>query len=171
MSRANLPLPDPYAFTSVHYHIGLALWHIQAFEEVLCYFITLILKLPPSRGEQETKEVLEKLQSRTLGQLITELRKKNSTNSVSAFEKRMDHFLNERNWLVHKSWSQHHGDVFNVDRLPPLLVRLEALTQEAEELRQYFGQLTTTWTIQDGHTREEIDKKTMEILKQRGIVD
>ena len=166
----NMPLPNPQAFQDIHFGVGLALWHIQAFENTLSYFIAIILKMPPSRAEEEAIRILEKLQSLTLGGLITELRKANSSKSVSEFERRMNLFLDERNWLVHRSWLQHHGDVYHVERVPALMQRLEALAKEASELQRYFGQLTTTWTVQDGHAAEEIDRKTLEVLKQRGII-
>jgi hypothetical protein len=57
----------------------MALWHSQELESMLAQFITLILKLPPSRAEAETLEILQKMQHKTLGSLMIEMKKANST--------------------------------------------------------------------------------------------
>lgn len=163
---------DPAHFVELHKLIGLALWHGQAFEDTLARFITLILKLPPSKAEAEVLEVLEKLQSKTLGSLITELKRANSTNSVAEFEQRVNGFLQERNWLVHASWREHHMDLFSPERLPALFSRLDAMAREALALQRYFGELTNAWTRQQPEYSEgKFDEEFKKILRQRGVIE
>jgi hypothetical protein len=160
------------AFVELHKRVGMALWQSQAFEDTLCRFIVLILKLPASRAEAEVLEILEKMQGKTLGALIAELRKGNSTNSVSEFERRINAFLHERNWLVHASWREHHTDLFNPERLPPLLARLEAIAEDATSLQRYFCNLTTAWVVhQPGITIEKIEGATQQFFKDCGLLD
>jgi hypothetical protein len=159
------------AFVELHSRIGIALWQSQAFEDALVRFIVLILKLPPSRAEAEVLEILEKMQGKTLGALIAELRRGNSTNSVSKFERRVNAFLRERNWLVQTSWREHHTDLFNPERLPPLFARLDAIANDASALQRYFCDLITAWTLhQPGVTIEMIEGATQQTLKDRGVV-
>ena len=158
-------------FEELHKLIGMALWHSQAFEDTLCRFIALILKLPPSRAETEMMEVLESLETKTLGALIAELRKANSSNSVSEFEQRMNRYLTDRNWLVHKSWREHHTDLFNPSALPALFSRLRSIAEESRLLQRYFVELTTAWTLQQpGITMELIRQAQKEQLRQRGVI-
>jgi hypothetical protein len=124
---------NPEDLAEVHCRIGHALWQIQGCEDVLVYFIGTVLKMPPSRARHEAMAVVDQLRTCTLGGLIAELRKAKSTGSVSEFESRVNHFLNERNWLVHHSWRENHADLFNPERIPRLFKRLEALSQEASD--------------------------------------
>jgi hypothetical protein len=163
LMQLNLPL-----FQDVAARIGLALWHSQAFEDTLCHFVALTLKLPASRAEAEVREVMEKTQAKTLGSLIAELRKANTTNSVSAFERRITHYLNERNWLVHSSWRQHHRDLFNSERVQPLVHRLDAIADEALALQKLFGQLVYKWTLAQGVDPGLVEAETWRIMMQGG---
>lgn len=163
-------IPDPEAFIQVHYRIGLALWRIQAFEDVLAFYIAIILKMPPSRAEGAARRVLENLQKMTLGSLLAELRKGNSTNYVTTFETRLKSFLDERNWLVHHSWREHHGDLFAPLRLPPLLARLSNIEREASYLLKFFSELATRWTLTQGISQEQLHNATLDELNKRGVI-
>jgi hypothetical protein len=162
---------NPQHFDQLHRLIGLALWHTEAFEDCLARFIALILKMPASRVEAEAMAVLEALESRTIGQLIVELRKANSTNSVTEFERRINHFLAERNWLVHQSWRQHHTDLYQPQKLPPLFARLTNIADEATVLQRHFADLSRTWTLQQGHTEAEMKAETKKVLRARGVIE
>jgi hypothetical protein len=170
VSEQDLMQIDPQTYIAVHTQIGVALWHSQVFEDALCYYITLVLKMPPSRAEAEAREVLEKLQSKTLGALIAELRKAKPSIMVSEFEQRLEQFLKERNWLVHDSWRQHHGDLFDSSRVGPILARLDAMANEALALQLIFQQIGREWTLQQGVTPETLERHTRRILTERGAL-
>jgi hypothetical protein len=163
-------LPDPDAFVEVHMRLGIALWHCQLFEYALAHFVTLIIKLPPSRAEAEVRETLEKMQSRTLGSLISELRKANSTNSVSSFEQDVNRFLEDRNWLVHSSWQQHKGDLFEPKRVLPLLRRLDEIAERALALQTHFGALVSQWVRDQGVDPATVDAEQRRILAEWGVM-
>ena len=63
LSEHDLKHLDPQAFLHVHAQIGMAVWQSQALEDTLCHFIVLILKLPPSKADEEVRAVLEKTHS------------------------------------------------------------------------------------------------------------
>jgi hypothetical protein len=161
---------NPEDLAEVHCRIGHALWQIQGCEDVLVYFIGTVLKMPPSRARHEAMAVVDQLRTCTLGGLIAELRKAKSTGSVSEFESRVNHFLNERNWLVHHSWRENHADLFNPERIPRLFKRLEALSQEASDMRHYFCRITTAWTQEQGVSEKRIENEMARTLIERGIV-
>jgi hypothetical protein len=159
-------------FVELHKKIGLALWAEQSFEFVLCHFIALALKLPPSRAEAEMLEVLEKLQKQTLGALMKELSKANSSSSITEFDKRMEAYLEDRNWLVHRSWREHHTDLFTPEKLAPLFARLETISRESESLRNYFANLVQRWTLnQEGVTEDRLNADALRRLKRDGVVE
>src|SRR5438093_4229853 len=87
------------AFASVH--LGGAVWSIQVFENTLAKFITLAFKLDPAMAQAEAVAILDKMTGKTLGGIITELKKCGSVNS--AFEARLEKFREDRNWLIHNS--------------------------------------------------------------------
>ncbi|MBL7134264.1 MAG: hypothetical protein ISS78_09210 [Phycisphaerae bacterium] len=161
---------NPKAFIDLHSRLGLALWHIQACEDGLVHFIAIVLQMPPSRAREEAMKIIDRLQSRTLGGLIREMQKSKSTNSVSEFEFRVNRFLGERNWLVHQSWREHHADLFNPERLPPLYGRLDRLAQEASDLQHYFSKITSAWTRERGVSKSRIEKEKLRILREKGVV-
>lgn len=151
--------------------VGRALWHAQGLEHALVHFIGMTLKLPPSRDAAEIQEVMDALSAKTLGALIAELRKGNSTSSVSQFEQRVNHLLRERNWLAHASWSDSGEDVADPVRLVALLRRLDDLATESLDLHRFFGQLVVGWTQSQGATLAEIEQGTRDILQCKGLVD
>lgn len=154
---------DP--FTDLHYRIGLAVWRIQAFEFVLVRCIALVLKMPESRAADEIAAVVEKLEKRTLGALFEELKKAKSSTAVSSFEQRVDRFLDERNWLVHRSWRENHVGL-HPQKHAALMERIDAITHEASALQRYFGEIAEGWMREQGYTTEEIDAATVEKLRE-----
>ena len=163
-------LPDRDAYCSVHMRLSIALWHSQAFEAVLACYVTLVLKLPPSRAEAEVRKTLFKMQSKTLGGLISELRKVNPANLVSSFEERLKQFLADRNWLVHSSWREHHGDLFGQNRALTLIRRLDGIAEQALQLQKHFGQLIDQWTRAQGTNPQLIEAEFRRILAAHGVI-
>jgi hypothetical protein len=159
-------------FIELHKRIGVALWAGQSVEFVLVHFIAVALKLPPSRAESEMMEILEKLQKQTLGTLIKELSKANSSTAITNFDRRMEAYLEDRNWLVHRSWREHNTDLFTPEKLPPLFERLERIASESESLRDYFADLVHRWTLQQpGITEEALKAEADRRLKKDGVIE
>jgi len=168
--RAMMKTPDPETFAQVMTAIGNALWSCQQFESLLGQFIVLLVKLPPDRAEKETLELIERMHGKTLGALITELRKGKNATAVSSFELRFDKFLDDRNWLVHRSWREHSNDLYDAARLPPLLARLDGISQESNQLQRALAGITERWMHDQGFTSEQIDAETIERLISQGLI-
>jgi hypothetical protein len=170
METHQIKRPDPSAYIELHALIGIALWKAQAFEDALAYFITLVLKLPPSRAEKEVRAVLAKMQSKTLGNLIAELRMAKTSTAVTEFEQRVNQFVDERNWLVHDSFRENGTDLFEPQKLPPLFARLNAISDEALALQKRFGESVVEWTKAQGIDQSTIDAETKKRLTAAGLI-
>ncbi len=165
----SIGIPDVEIFTNVHVALGTAMWQSQSLEDTLCAFIAIVLRIKPTDAEKEIRLLLDTLHSKTLGNLIAELRKFRSGTAVSTFEARLNRFLAERNWLVHSSWREHHSDLYHLDRSERLILRLRAIDEEATALRRIFGELVLDWMISSGFTHEEIEAEAKARLKGLGV--
>jgi hypothetical protein len=117
---------------SLYTYTGEALWKIQAVEQALSFWITL--KLNPKAGIAQAGVFLKNLQSYTLGRAI---RKANENRLFSkSFQKIIDPFLDERNWLINKSISeiQHEFDRYDKRKeiINNLCKRIKAISDTAQ---------------------------------------
>lgn len=117
-------------------YLGEALWKIQTVEQALSCFITL--KLNPGANMEEADAFLNKLQSYTLGKAIKESKDKKLFDD--SFQEELFCFLNERNWLVHKSLAeiQHEFDYFNKRKgiIKKLCNRIKDISDNAEIIKR-----------------------------------
>ena len=111
--------------------MGQALLNIQVMEECLSMAITLKVDVgyPRKVSRKEADVLLEKRRSSTLGQAIKQVSEHNLyEDNLQIFLKA---FLEERNWLVHKSID----DFYASTGKDALLVRLESIANEAHKLQ------------------------------------
>lgn len=171
MSRLNhSDIKYPEELPNVYCLLGEALWMCQTLEEELCYFITMVLKLPPVISKKEIHRSLVENQRKTLGQLIKELKRVNPTNAVAEFEQRINKILGERNWLVHSSWRENHLDVYDPERLPYLKERLESISEEVTHFREIFGRILHQRFLTLGVDPKKAEAKKLELLKKWGAI-
>lgn len=71
--------------------------------------------------------MLEKMQKRTLGAHVTEMKKGKLSTGVDESGRRVDRFVEERNWLAHRSWRENGFDVFSEPRLGACKGRVQAV--------------------------------------------
>lgn len=136
----------------------------------MAHYITLVLKYDPTQSAKDARATLEKMQSKTLGALVAELKKGNTSNSVSEFEKRVTSFVDERNWLAHDSWRENSSILFEPAKMPPVLERLKRIAKEAQLLNRLFGELVVTWTLSQGISAQELQAETVRRLKAQGML-
>jgi len=121
---------------SLYTYTGEALWKIQAVEQALSFWITL--KLNPNADIAQADAFLKGLQSYTLGKAISTA-KQNKLFSKS-FEKIIYPFLDERNWLIHKSLSeiQHELDYYNKRKeiIDNLCKRIKSISNTAQIIQR-----------------------------------
>jgi hypothetical protein len=154
---------DPTQLHKVHESIGFALWHIQAFENTLVHYLIMVFKLSPGVASSEAYAIFDQTSKKTLGQLLSELRKYNDI--TPDLDQRLKRFLDERNWLVHRSRYENHTDLYTPVKLEFLFQRLESLTEEALNLNKTFCKLLELYLIDnDIVNKEQIEKKAQEVL-------
>lgn len=114
---------------------GQALINIQAMEECLSVCITIKhdVKHPSNYTKEETEEILKKRRSHTLGKAV-KIVVKNKLYNDNLLDK-MEVFLKERNWLVHKSIEEFYDPTIRM----VLYQRLGKVSQDANEIQ---GELT-----------------------------
>jgi len=143
----DLPI-DQNDLESLNIEIGSAIWLIQALEDTLAHLITIILKIPKNAAIEEADKVLDSTRRKVLGRLIGTI--KESIELPEGFEKRLDDFLVERNWLVHRSWRQHHTDIYHPDKLEALLNKIDSVGSEAKFLNREFVLILENYVISEG---------------------
>lgn len=89
-------------------YIGEAICKIQIVEGALSYAITL--KLNPNASMQEADKILKKNQGYTLGKAIKIAESDNLFDA--SLQKDLNHFLGERNWLVHNAVEEYRNGIF-----------------------------------------------------------
>ena len=131
----------------VFYHaIGAAVWHIQYLEDALVMFIAM-KKLKAKKNEaqrrggekisvDEARALLDRERRATLGAIY---RKAKEAGIIpEEMEERFGAFLNERNWLIHRSKQENSADLYYDDLRVKVLDRISATQSESQELRDYF---------------------------------
>jgi hypothetical protein len=74
-------------------HIGHALWEVQGLEQLITkYYVFINLSDIPDFTDENFR--------RTLGVIVTKLQQIKGLDEE--FEKRLDDFVEERNWLIHR---------------------------------------------------------------------
>ncbi len=112
--------------------MGQALLNIQVMEECLSISTTLKVDIGYSSkvSKVEADELLKKRQALTLGRAINVAKEKNLYED--SLQIALEVFLDERNWLVHKSIT----DFYTPTARSALFRRLKAIALEAHRLQQ-----------------------------------
>lgn len=134
--------------------IGSAVWLIQALEDTLAHLITIVLKLPQNAAIEEADKILDATRKKTLGRLLGAI--KDSIELPQGFEKRVDTFLLERNWLIHRSWRLHHTDIYNPDKFEKLIIKIDAIGTEARFLNKEFINILEQYVLSKGIKPERL---------------
>ncbi len=149
--------------STVYRALGRALWITQAFENTLAYYLTMTLKLAPDVAEEEARAILERTQKKTLGQL---LRLCENTEMSTKVEDRLEHFLQERNWLIHRSWRECSTDILNETRRSALLERIDGISDQAKHWNAEFLRLLKSWCERRGMDMREVDRHARDMLHE-----
>jgi hypothetical protein len=157
-----LPPLDSTAIQEIWQKVGFALWQIQELESTLAMYLTLVHKIKPDIARAEAEEVLEKTRRRTLGQLLNEVKGKEKI--PSDLVKKLDAFIKERNWLVHRSREKSRHEVYQPQRLPVLFHRSDTIAEEAFCLNKAFYKELKTFILAKGISQKELDANAQKIV-------
>lgn len=117
---------------SLYCHVGEAVCSVQFVEDALSHSIVLKAGTPPSKAEAD--QSLEKYRKYTLGKAIGIAREETIYSELIL--SRLQDFLNERNWLIHKSVAQGTVNWEGHEHTDSLIDRIRAITKQAQELLQ-----------------------------------
>lgn len=144
--------------------IGKAIWFLQNVEKALTTSI-LLKGIVKERGAV-TMDVVRSHESQlgllTLGVAIKRARKHLIFNE-EVFG-RLEIFLEERNWLVHRCANENAEDLFDEASRLNLFDRIEAFAAEAHFLQHWICKDLTEYTISKGVSETWIEQETQKSL-------
>jgi uncharacterized protein YutE (UPF0331/DUF86 family) len=136
-------------------HIGHALWEVQGLEQLVTKYYTFInLSDIPKFTDENFKK--------TLGVIVRKLKK--ITELDEEFDRRLSHFVDERNWLVHRIRLHNFNDMMKKTNYQSLIRRVNNLSEEARNLIHVFDELMMEHCKQLGDTPDIIEEKQQELI-------
>ena len=122
---------------AIFYHaIGAAVWHIQYLEDALVTYVVLKRHKRKPTTESDAYDRLEQERKGPLGAIYG--RAKEEGIVPKEMEKRFSTFLNERNWLIHRSKTESSADLYNDDLRTKMINRIIAVQDESVNLKQFI---------------------------------
>lgn len=117
---------------TLYYFVGEALWKIQIVEQALSHSITL--KMNPAETKERADDFLKEHQSYTLGRAIN-IAIKEKLYSLS-LQDELNAFLEQRNWLVHKSMPESQNDLNTENKKEELFHKIKSISNKAESIQR-----------------------------------
>ena len=144
--------------------IGHAVWQIQVLEETVAVHLVLVHKADAKTARREVEAMFAKASKQTLGQLFGAIR--DTGKSHSDLLSQLEHFVDERNWLIHRSRLENRKDLNSPTKRPQLVARISGIADEALSLMTAFQDLTETHLIARGMDRAKIQARAEEIYRE-----
>lgn len=163
MSRRSINAEELHTLFAL---IGKGIWHQQTVEDALHTTITLKrdVKTPGSITEEEAKTFLAQHRRKTLGQSLGVSRQ---AQVLSAdLQKRLEHFKEERNWLVHRSVYQNGDDLYDGETRVALISRIQNFSEEANALQRLIYSELEAFCVSQGISREKIGQEAAEAIRK-----
>lgn len=150
----------------VYAYFGLAMYMAQCLERKLA--ITLATRYGPGPTEitrAEYDDLLNRLFSRTLGQLVRDIGKLAELNPEE--EERLQRALRKRNWLAHRYFWERAADFFSEAGRVLMIRELQEAVKTFEALDQLFVRKTMEWAEPRGITHQSIEQEMERLLRSR----
>ena len=151
-------------FAEVASFVGHAVWQIQILEETVAVHLVLVHKADAKTARRDVQAMFAKASKQTLGQLFGTIR--DTGKGPSDLLSRLEHFVNERNWLIHRSRHENRKDLYSDATRSQLVARISAVADEALSLLTAFQDLTDTHLIARGMDRAKIQARADEIYRE-----
>lgn len=142
--------------------LGRAVWQTQALEDTLAHLIAIALDLPAGASLDEAEQVLKNVRKQMLGRLLRRVRE--VIHFDDSFEPFINRFLDERNWLIHRSWRMSHGILLKPNEYRTLRIRVRRVGDEALELNRLFAGLIESWARERGVDEQRVKDLEEEFL-------
>jgi hypothetical protein len=132
------------------HHIGKGVWQLQYVEDHLTTLlaITIDIKEPGTKTEEEIKEIVSKHKKGTLGALL----KKGRDAGVLPFqlEANLTRFVDERNWLIHHSIDSHGKRLYSEAGRAETFERLARFIADAKAMQREISDEITRFSVGQG---------------------
>lgn len=146
--------------------VGYAVWQAAECEDTLAHYIVIRLRSAQGIGEEAGLALLEKAQSRTFGNLLHELRTAGILSSDH--EERLSKLVDERNWLVHRAKRENRGVLNDIERVDPLIARIDHIADEALALHKSLAAEIEEFVVDSGVDRSVIDVEAARLAETWG---
>ena len=158
-----MPKYNPNDLVELCHSVGFSLLQIQSFEYNIEIYLALVHKLEPKMAREEAENIFDKCGKMTLGQLFREI--ESEEELPEELHNRIHNFIKERNWLVHKCRKENQANLYNSEKFPFTLKRIEKVAEESLLLSKYFDKKAEEYLLNNGiMTKEELDHNTQVIL-------
>ena len=151
-------------FAEVASFVGHAVLQIQVLEETAAVHLVMIHKTDAKTARREVEAMFAKASKQTLGQLFSAIR--DSGKGPSDLLTRLEHFVDERNWLIHRSHHENRLDLYSDARHPQLIARIQAVADEAIALITAFQEQTEAHLVARGMDRVKMQARAEEIYRE-----
>lgn len=142
--------------------IGYALWQCQALENTLVHYIVLKYRIKRGTPSTVAESAFKSVQKLTLGNLLADIR--NQPDAPVSLVDRLTKLLGERNWLVHRCFTENRGVANSPTRLNALLSRSGAMSDEALSLNKEFAALLEAAVLASGVSKKELDAQAVNLI-------
>ena len=156
--------PDSEQVKDVFAHFGLAIFQAQALERQLA--ITLATKYGPGPtriSREQFDDILEGLFSRTLGQLVKELRKLANLSDDEVDQ--LQEALSKRNWLAHSYFWERAVEFLSESGRNVMIGELREAACSFETLDELFKSRTIEYGKSAGLTQQDLDRELERLLR------
>ena len=151
-------------FAQVASFVGHAIWQIQVLEQTAAVHLVLVHKVDTKKARRDVETMFAKASKQTLGQLFRDIR--DTGKGPSDLLSRLERFVDERNWLIHRSRHENRKDLYSDERRPQLVTRINAVADEALSLMTAFQEVTEAHLIAHGMDRAKMQARTDEIYRE-----
>jgi hypothetical protein len=143
--------------------IGFCLMQLQSFERSLAYYIVPIQKIDTGLEREAIDNLYHEHSKLTLGVLFQKVQK--CDKLPEDLRLKIENFIKERNWLVHRVFNENHSDVYDPMKFEKLMARIDNLAEEAITLRKIYLEKADEYLIKNKIvTREKLNTLTQQIL-------
>jgi hypothetical protein len=151
-------------YAEVASFVGHAVWQIQVLEETAAVHLVMVHKTDAKTARSDVETMFAKASKQTLGQLFGAIR--DSSKSHSDILSRLERFVGERNWLIHRSRHENRKDLDSDTRRPQLVARIKAVADDALSLLTDFQEVTERYLIDRGMDRAKMQARADEIYRE-----
>lgn len=142
--------------------VGYAVWQSAECEDTLAHWVLVALRPTRGIGEDEATPIIERVQNKTFGGLLSEL--KQDRILEEGLVERLEKLRDERNWLVHHAKRQNRGVLNRMQQFDELIERITWIGEEATELNTILGKQFEEHVVDAGVDRALIDEEAARLV-------